>query len=167
MARTQRGSINLLPTTGVGLNLRFYFPAFMHPPWRSLPLWHPTHRHPGHASHLGISTRPCRSVISHSQSLSRDGGLRAHEHLVFLILISLRTRRVNLPDGALARIAPNSICTGVLALRPNLSAGFASPADSPLHNRRRHSSPITTHTPIVQSRKDIRYRLSDNGGPEG
>src|SRR5271154_4261422 len=92
-------------------------------------------------------------------SLSSDGGVRAHEHPVSLILISRQARWVNLPDGALALIAPISICAGVLALRSNLSAGFASSADSPLHNRRRHSSPIITHTPIARSRKDIQYRL--------
>src|SRR5271167_2706985 len=104
MARNATGPINFLPTT-VGLILRFYFPAFVHllgGPCRcgTLP-----HQHPGHASHLGISTGPSRSVIGHSQASPENGGVRAHEHPVSLILVSRQARWVNLPHGALALIA--------------------------------------------------------------
>jgi hypothetical protein len=168
MARNTTGSINLLPTNGVGLNLRFYFPAFVHPPWRSLPRWHYPTNTRGHASHLGISTRPCKSRHRPLTSLSRDGGMRAHEQPVSSYL-DISTSSL----GELARwgASPHRSQFNMYGRPRFASEPFLLDLQVLLILRCITAvdprAPITSHTPIVRSRKDIRYRLSDDGGPEG
>jgi hypothetical protein len=108
MARTQRDP-SICSLQRQGLNLRFYFPASCIP-WRPLPRWHATHRAPGPCEPPGVSTGPLVPSSATHRPLQRRrcASLRAtaHEHPVFLILISRQARWMNLPHRALALIAP-------------------------------------------------------------
>jgi hypothetical protein len=123
MARNTTGAINLLPTNGSRAQIyAFIFRRSCIPlggPCRGGTL---PHQHPGAMrATLASPQGPVNPVIGHSQASPETEVCEPMNSQSLLILISRQARWVNLPDGALALIAPNSICTGVLALRPNLS----------------------------------------------
>jgi hypothetical protein len=169
MARNTTGSINLLPTNGSRAQFTLLFSGV-----RASPLAVPAAvaRYPtntrGHASHLGISTRPCKSRHRPLTSLSRDGGMRAHEQPVSSYL-DISTSSL----GELARwgASPHRSQFNMYGRPRFASEPFLLDLQVLLILRCITAvdtrAPLTTHTPIVRSRKDIRYRLSDDGDPEG